>query len=86
MGVNRVVVKDKVFLNNRGLIEDTFDRYAEDKEGNVWYFGEKTKGNCITARSKVPRSRGRPGWTGSSPAASICRLTLSERDLPPGVL
>ena len=25
------------------LIEDTFDWYAQDEEGNVWYFGEDTK-------------------------------------------
>jgi hypothetical protein len=42
MGVECVVVRDKVFLNG-GLIEDTFDWYAQDKKGNVWYFGENTK-------------------------------------------
>src|SRR5215212_417790 len=42
MGVECVVVRDKVFLNG-GLIEDTFDWYAQDKTGNVWYFGESTK-------------------------------------------
>jgi hypothetical protein len=35
------------------LIEDTFDWYAQDKDGNVWYFGEDTKeldenGNVIS--------------------------------------
>src|SRR3989338_9153424 len=35
------VVKDQVFLNGE-LIEDTLDWYAQDKEGNVWYFGEET--------------------------------------------
>ena len=42
MGVECVVVRDKVFLNG-GLIEDTFDWYAQDRDGNVWYFGEDTK-------------------------------------------
>ena len=42
MGVECVVVRDKVFLNG-GLIEDTFDWYTQDKKGNVWYFGEATK-------------------------------------------
>jgi hypothetical protein len=42
MGVECVVVRDKVFLNG-GLIEDTYDWYAQDKKGNVWYFGEATK-------------------------------------------
>ena len=36
------MIRDKVFLNG-SLIEDTFDWYAQDKEGNVWYFGEDPK-------------------------------------------
>ena len=28
---------------NGDLVEDTFDWYAQDKAGNVWYFGEDTK-------------------------------------------
>jgi hypothetical protein len=39
MGVIATVVQDRVWLNNR-LIEDTRDWYAQDKAGNVWYFGE----------------------------------------------
>lgn len=41
MGVETVVVWDRVWLNGE-LIEDTRDWYAEDKDGNVWYFGEDT--------------------------------------------
>ncbi len=41
MGVDVVVVWDREFLNDE-LIEETRDWYAEDKEGNVWYFGEAT--------------------------------------------
>ena len=41
MGVEAVIVKDQVFLDGE-LIEDTRDWYAEDLEGNVWYFGEET--------------------------------------------
>src|SRR5215210_54030 len=33
-GVECVVIRDKVFLNG-SLIEDTFDWYAQNKEGNV---------------------------------------------------
>jgi uncharacterized membrane protein YkoI len=40
-GVPTRVVKDQVFLND-SLIEDTLDWYAQDDDGNVWYFGEKT--------------------------------------------
>ena len=39
MGVTCTIVRDIVYLNNV-IIEDTRDWYAQDKEGNVWYFGE----------------------------------------------
>lgn len=39
MGITCVVVRDKAFLENQ-LIEDTYDWFAQDKDGNVWYFGE----------------------------------------------
>lgn len=39
MGISCMVVRDKVYVNNE-LIEDTYDWYAQDKDGNVWYFGE----------------------------------------------
>jgi hypothetical protein len=42
MGVKCVVVHDTVTLDGV-LIEDTFDWYAQDKQGTVWYFGEATK-------------------------------------------
>ncbi len=39
MGVATVVVWDRVWLNDQ-LIEETYDWYAQDRDGNVWYFGE----------------------------------------------
>jgi hypothetical protein len=36
------VVLDRVFLDGV-LKEKTFDWYAQDDDGNVWYFGEDTK-------------------------------------------
>ncbi|HEU4338792.1 MAG TPA: hypothetical protein VFS19_01880 [Planctomycetota bacterium] len=41
LGVDTTVVRDQVFLNG-DLIEDTFDWFAQDQDGNVWYFGEDT--------------------------------------------
>lgn len=41
-GVSASIVRDRVFLNGT-LIEDTFDWYAQDSQGNVWYLGEDTK-------------------------------------------
>lgn len=42
MGVATVVVHDTVSLNGK-TTEDTFDWYAQDRDGSVWYFGEDTK-------------------------------------------
>ena len=41
LGVTCVVVHD-VVTEGATLIEDTYDWYAQDKDGNVWYFGEDT--------------------------------------------
>jgi hypothetical protein len=42
LGVTCVVVKDTVEVAG-GIHELTFDWYAQDVEGNVWYMGEDTK-------------------------------------------
>jgi len=42
MGVKAVVVHDVVSVDDK-TVEDTFDWYAQDRDGNVWYFGEDTK-------------------------------------------
>jgi hypothetical protein len=42
MGVKCVVVDDRVWAGGK-LTEKTFDYYAQDKEGTVWYFGENSK-------------------------------------------
>jgi hypothetical protein len=53
MGVPSVVVRDRVFEHG-ALTEDTFDWYAQDRAGHVWYFGEATAecdGTKITSRA-----------------------------------
>ncbi len=40
-GVTCVEVHDSVFTDGE-LTEDTLDWFAQDKDGNVWYFGENT--------------------------------------------
>jgi len=42
LGVVCTVVHEQEFEDGE-LIEDTYDWYAQDVEGNVWYFGEDTK-------------------------------------------
>jgi hypothetical protein len=41
MGVTTTVVKDVVEVDGE-VVESTFDWYAQDRDGNVWYFGEDT--------------------------------------------
>jgi hypothetical protein len=54
MGVKTVVVHDTVSVDGTAT-EDTFDWYAQDRDGNVWYFGEDTKefdnGTAVTTGS-----------------------------------
>ena len=41
-GVTVRVVRDRAYVGG-DLVEDTRDFYAQDRRGNVWYFGENTK-------------------------------------------
>lgn len=42
MGVNTIIVRDREFEEGE-LAEETFDWYAQDRSGNVWYFGEDSR-------------------------------------------
>jgi hypothetical protein len=42
LGVATTVIHDQVFQQG-DLVEDTFDSFAQDASGNVWYFGEDTR-------------------------------------------
>jgi len=54
MGVETRVVWDREWDNGL-LIEDTLDYFAQDKDGNVWYFGEDSK---AVAAGKVTSTHG----------------------------
>lgn len=41
LGIDAVVVHD-VVTEDGELVEDTYDWYAQDVDGNVWYLGERT--------------------------------------------
>ena len=52
LGVETTVVRDRAYEDGV-LVEDTFDWFAQDEDGNVWYFGEDTQeldenGNVIS--------------------------------------
>jgi len=42
LGVTATVTHDRVFLDGE-LTEDTFDWFAQDAQGNLWYLGEDSK-------------------------------------------
>jgi len=42
MGITATVVRDTVTVDGE-LVEDTYDWYAQDAAGNVWYLGEDSK-------------------------------------------
>lgn len=42
MGIDAVVVHDTIKIDGK-LMENTFDWYAQDVDGTVWYLGENTK-------------------------------------------
>lgn len=42
MGISAVIVRDTVYINDE-IVEDTYDWFAQDVEGNVWYLGEDTR-------------------------------------------
>jgi hypothetical protein len=54
-GVVTRMVNDRLLLNGR-LAERTTDYYAQDKCGNVWYFGEDT--GTLDANGKVVETSG----------------------------
>jgi hypothetical protein len=41
MGISAVVVRDTVYVDGE-IAEDTYDWFAQDADGNVWYLGEDT--------------------------------------------
>jgi hypothetical protein len=42
MEIDCAIVRDRVWEGDE-LVEDTFDWYAQDDDGNVWYMGEESK-------------------------------------------
>jgi hypothetical protein len=64
-GVTARVVHDRV-SEHREVIEDTFDWYAQDSEGNVWYLGEDTV-ECANGKIKSHAGSFEAGVDGAQP-------------------
>jgi hypothetical protein len=85
LGVTVTVIRDQVFLDGE-LTEDTFDWEAQDKQGNVWYFGEDTK---ELENGKVVTTQGswKAGVDGAKPGIIMLAhpkkgLTYIQEDAP----
>jgi hypothetical protein len=59
-GVTALVVHD-VATRGKEVVEDTFDWFAQDRAGNIWYLGEATQAY----------DNGKPGSTGGSWEAGV---------------
>jgi hypothetical protein len=69
-GVRTRVVEDRLYLN--GVLEErTRDYYAQDRCGNVWYFGEDTA--TLDAKGKVTSTEGsfHAGVDGAQPGVMM---------------
>jgi hypothetical protein len=64
LGVATTAVHDQVFVDGV-LEEDTLDYYAQDRDGNVWYFGETTAE--LDKNGKVTSTAG--SWIGGEGGA-----------------
>src|SRR5882762_670632 len=65
LGVTCTEVHDVVYLDGK-LAEDTLDWFAQDKQGNVWYFGEST-GELVNGRVVTVAGTFTAGVNGDKP-------------------
>jgi hypothetical protein len=72
LGVKTTVVHDQVFQDGE-VAEDTLDWYAQDRQGNVWYFGEQT---AEYENGKVVSTEG--SWTGGVDGAQPGIVMLAD--------
>jgi hypothetical protein len=70
MGVPTVVVHDKAYVNGR-LEESTSDWYAQDRDGNVWYFGEATQTYDKNGKPKTTKGSWTGGVDGAKPGIQM---------------
>ena len=84
MGVECVVVDDRAWEDGK-LIEQTYDWFAQDKEGSVWYFGEDTR---EYENGKVVSTKGswEAGVDGAKPGIIMQAHPKVGQVLPSGVL
>ena len=83
LGISATIVRETVTIAGE-VVEDTYDLYAQDRDGNVWYLGEAVQ-TSRTARSSAWPARGRPVSRGV-PRHRHEGRPQGRRLLPAGVL
>ncbi len=63
LGVQATIQRDRAFEHGL-LVEDTFDYYAQDTRGNVWYLGEDVTEFIRDANGKLIRTTHESAWRG----------------------
>lgn len=63
LGVRTTVQRDRSFEDGR-LVEDTFDYYAQDTRGNVWYLGEDVTNYIYDESGKLIGTTNESAWRG----------------------
>jgi hypothetical protein len=90
LGVPTVLVLDEAFENGV-LVERTFDYFAADQDGNIWYFGEDVTNfrydDAGKLTGKDSQSAWRAGVNGALPGISVAGapvvgLTLFQEHAP----
>ncbi len=61
LGVQTTARRDRAFEDGR-LVEDTFDYFAQDTDGNVWYFGEDVTNYLYDAAGNLIGTDNASAW------------------------
>jgi hypothetical protein len=77
-GVNCVVIEDRLYLDGH-LGERTTEWYSQDKQGNVWYFGEDTAE--LDAAGHITSAAGtwKAGFKGARPGVFMFARPVAGR-------
>ena len=81
-GIRATVVHDRATLDGK-LSEDTYDWFAQDDRGNVWYLGEATTAYDTDGTTSTEGSW-EAGVHGASPGLAMpAKLRVGDRSPPP---
>ena len=84
LGIQATVVHDVVSEDGE-LVEDTYDWYAQDKDGAVWYLGEETK-EYENGKVKTTAGSWEAGVDGAEAGVIVPAEPRGGADLSAGVL